>query len=189
MTETITPYLLTIDRLSNIPPASVIQSQKISGAIVEVSDYFDLITHKRSNDAVNPKLGQQLKEITQRELPYGFYLTLRSRVATEVDAELSLFFNAISGLYPKVGIWVRCQFYSSLYSVNDAIVSRCFEILKARGYGNQIGLYLSEANLKKITWKDHSSNWLLWADKPVTSNAELQYLITDGIIPEGFFEV
>ena len=189
MTNSVTPYLLTIDRLSKIPPASVIQSQKISGAIVEVSDYFDFITHARQKDAVNPNLVQQLKTLNQLNLPYGFYLTLRSRTVAEVDAELAYFFSIISGMYPKVGIWVRCHFYHVLKADNNVLINRCFEIFKARGFANQIGLYLNESNFNKITWENYAANWLLWLDKPITTSTELQYLLVDGITPEGFFKV
>ena len=48
-----TPYLLTLNRYSAVPSTSALTNLKVSGVLIEVSDYFDIITHQKSKYSDN----------------------------------------------------------------------------------------------------------------------------------------
>jgi len=183
------PYLITLNRLSNVPPATVFNQQRISGAIVEVSDYFDIITHRPNSIIYNARLQSQLEALIKYDVPFGLYLTLRARNVSEVNVEFNAFFNVAQYIKPQIGIWVKRMFTQSTKTTNDAMIQRSFNILSARKYENQIGLYLSNNDLNNITWSMHKDRWLLWIDNHIRNNIELVNLVEHDIVPQQFFEV
>lgn len=190
ISPTDTPYVVSISRLDNVPTADKLKELKVSAVIVEVSDYYDSITHQKSKYPINTKLDKQIKYLTTNKIPYGVYLKLRSRTTKEVEAEIQYFVEAVKSYQIEVGVWVQLHLYNkNTIQVNDAIINKCRDMLFQAKYQNQIGLYCDKDQMKLFDWTQHSADWLLWIQNQLTTDVELNSLLVDGIVPRSFFKV
>lgn len=184
------PYVVSISRLDNVPTADKLKELKVSAVIVEVSDYYDSITHQKSKYPINTKLDKQIKYLTTNKIPYGVYLKLRSRTAKEVEAEIQYFVEAVKSYQIEVGVWVQLHLYNkNTIQVNDAIINKCRDMLFQAKYQSQIGLYCDKDQMKLFDWTQHSADWLLWIQNQLTTDVELNSLLVDGVVPRSFFKV
>lgn len=190
MSTSVSPYIITIGRLSEIPPVSKLVAAKVSAVIVEVSDYFDMITHHPSSKPINPKMVSQVKYLKTYQFPFGLYFKLRGRTISEIQAETTFFTRTILGMLPSVGVWAELHLTgANTMNANDLLIDACKKILVAAGYQNQIGIYSEPKQLTKFHWKDRSKDWVIWLNQHVTSSVELNSILSDDVVTSDFFEV
>lgn len=185
-----TPYLISLERSAVVPKIEVLNQLKVCAVVIEVSDYFDEITHQKSRYPVNTQMKSQLTYLIQNEFPYGVYFKLRGRTVKEVEDEAKYFLQTIKDYSVEVGVWLDLYLYSrNTKSTNDSLLDKCRDLLNAAGYKNQIGLYCDKNQLNYFDWTKHSSDYLLWIRDEVTSNLELTSIMVDSKVPDDFFKV
>ena len=190
ISPTDTPYVVSTSRLDNVPTADKLKELKVSAVIVEVSDYYDSVTHQQSRYPVNTNLSKQIQYLTSNDIPYGVYFKLRSRTQKEVEAEVKYFLDTIKPYSVEVGVWVQLHLYNkNSVELNNGIIDKCKDLLVQAKYKNQLGLYCEVDQLKLFDWTAHSTDWLLWIQNHFNVDAELNSLLNDGVVPRNFFKV
>ena len=169
--STVTPYIVTLDRNSEIPNFRELKSIGVSGALIEAG-YLYSINHIKQPSFDNPKLRKQIKSVKESELKLAFFFYGRAHTTLQVKQEVDELNRILRNNSPDFGVWVRPEMNQSL-SMNDKLIDEYYNRLSDIGLKGKVGLYATPAQLIRITWEQHYEKWFLWLDKHVNNSDEL----------------
>lgn len=136
------------------------KNKDIIGVCVEAGQLFNSIHVKQPN--VTPvNFNETMEKIVSNAIPFSFYFTVRARNLNEIREEIYALSFIVRKYPPQLGLWLSVSLTSSV-ATNDILLDEYYERLCTLGFKGQLGLYLTPAELKTITWKKHSDEWWLW---------------------------
>lgn len=171
----ITAYIATIDRNSLAPNYSSLKKQGVVGVCIEAGYLYDS-THTKVRYA-NPKLSSQLSSARDHKMPVALFCTTRARSVIEAKEEIDELSYCVRTASPELGVWVKLKFSNSR-STNDAILDTYRDKLTRLGLKDRIGLYVTKAELDKITWTTKSNDWWLWIISHLSSVSSMNETVT-----------
>lgn len=173
--ETMTPYVVTLNRNSKKIDWNNLKKLGVLGCIVEAGYLYDA-THKEQ-EFRNPLLRDTVKECIDNSVPYGLYFQGKARNEEEIRAEMKQLNLCIRSFPPSLGVWLIPTF-STTPTKNDSLILLYQKYLEQLGLQGQIGLYTTRSEIKKIDWETHCENWLLWLDDHITAFTNVDQLLT-----------
>ena len=163
LTQSLTPYIATIDRSNKNIDFSSLKRVGVSGIVIEAG-YLYTPLHGKVSDYRNPRLKEQCQLSEKQNLPFGLYATSRARSVTEAKQEIDNLKMCIRLYPPQIGVWLVPDF-----SVNkktaDAIVNEYYNAFLNLGLKGQIGFYATESQLKTFSYDKVANDWHLWLVK------------------------
>ena len=169
------PYIITVDRNTRSVDYSIMKTKGVAGVMIEAGCLYDSIHREQRFES--PKAEEQAKSAASSDLPHAFYMTCKARSIAEAEREMYEFSFLIRKYPPMFGVWLRLNLVKSV-SINDAILDKYYAELVRLGLKASVGIYVTESQLKQITWSKHQDNWYLWIDKHVSNTSELDQLMT-----------
>lgn len=184
-TDIITPYIATV-------ASSVIAEKDFKGLkdndVVGVMLYggglFDPI-HLMKKKYRSDNLKKQIQLCNKVELPFGMYVDVNVRNVNEAKEECKHLFYLISKYPPQLGLWLNISFSASK-STNDKILQYYMEQTFEWGLMGQVGLYCTQNQLNKVSWKDKwCEYYLLW----IISHSERYIETQDSLLTPADFKL
>lgn len=176
--EEITEYIVSVDQGS---PTSLdynaLKSFGVMTTCVDIGSYF---TPQHSiNDPMFDvaRVEDQIRASQSNKVPIALSATTRARSVEEAQAELYELMFPLRKYHPSMGFWLKMDFGTNK-EINDKIINAYYDRLMELGFNDQMGLYTTKDNLKKITWKDHYDKWYLWLDDHVKDVNEIPVPLT-----------
>ena len=171
-------YLATIDRNTTTSNFSQFIKNSVIGVVIEAGYLYDSKHNKV--DFKSPKLDAQIASASKATLPYGFYFTARATSVQDVREEVYAL-SFILRKYPsKLGVWLVLDLKGSVSS-NDSLLDEYYNQLIKLGLVRQLGLYVTESQLKTITWNKHQTQWWLWINKHFTKSDEFKNTLSQNV--------
>lgn len=170
--------LITIDRNTTTKlDYEKLKDNNVAGIMIEAGYLYD-VSHKTVSRYRNPKVNSQCLEASKNDMPFGLYCISRARSIEEAKKELYELSFIIRKYPPVLGMWVEFILVKSK-DINDKIVEYYRDKLIQLGLIGKIGIFATEAELEKISWKDkHYEDWVLWLNKHVENTSDVQQLLT-----------
>lgn len=174
-TETMTPYVVTINRKTKEIDWDKLKKLGVLGCVVEAGQLFDEL--HITTEFRNPNLKAQIRDIRENSIPFGLYFTAKARNEDEVKLEMKQLNLAVRTYPPSLGLWLVPTFTTDT-DKNNSLLLLYQKYLEQLGLKDQIGLYTKREELKKVDWETHSENWLLWLDDHIDSFTNVDELLT-----------
>lgn len=155
-------YVATLDRNSPKLEYDKFIENNIAAAIVEAG-YLYTSSHIKldSTEFKSPKFYDQIKACDDADVPIGLWMTCRARSEEEAKLEMIELRKCVQVAKVSVGVWLKLVFTKSV-TINDKIVTVYKEQLHKMGLQGKIGFYVTEEQLKTVTWEDQCEDWHLW---------------------------
>lgn len=164
-------YVATIDQYSPNLDFKKFEDKDIVGVIVHAGRRFNS-NHTVRSDFKNPRVDEQIKQITQSAVPFGFYFNACGRNTDEIREEIYDLSFIVRKYPPRLGLWLKTEFIGSR-STNDKLLNDYYNRLLKLGFARQLGLYVTPQQLRKITWNNHKDSWWLWRVEHFKSQSEI----------------
>lgn len=161
-------YVATFTRSTAIPAAAILQNfakKDILGAMVEIGSVYNLLHVKEKS--INPNIDSIIAALSQAAIPFGFYFDTRAASVNDIREEIYEISFVVRKYPPKLGFWLIPTLTSTV-ATNDSLLDEYYKRMCQLGFKNQLGIYATEAQLKKITWSTHQNSWWLWINKHYT---------------------
>ena len=173
---TLYPYIVGLDRNTvRTLDYTKLHNRGVVAALIEAGYLYD-VAHKQVNFK-NPKFDIQVSQAKSNKIPFAVYMIARARNILEVDAEVSELMKCIRYNPPTLGVWLDLNLSKSITN-NDIIIQYYQSRLENEGLRNKIGFYVTETQLKQISWSKHQNNWYLWLRKNISDVTELDSILT-----------
>lgn len=173
----LTPYIMLLDRHTRTAVNKKIVDAGVSGAVLEAGHLYNS-DRSASKVIYNPRLDTQIAQLTEFKLPYGLIWYSHAANLSEAKQEANWFSYTIRSHHPQLGVWVACQFPDvNSIQTNNSILTIYRRELEDIGYANQIGLYGTRAQLKKLTLSTLKDNWAVWIVDPVSNVTDIQRMM------------
>lgn len=169
------PYIATIDRNTTSVNYTRLISMGVVGVVIEAGYLYNSM-HEVQNYQ-SPRLSAQVEAVQEAGIPFGLYAWSKARSVMEAKAELEELSTIIRTYPPQIGVWLKLTLTNNR-TVNNNIVDTYYNEFIELGLKDQIGFYVTEAELSQITWENYYDNWYLWINKHVTSTVDLNQLLT-----------
>lgn len=144
------PYVVTLDRNTTDVDYDKLKSYKVMGALVEAGYHFDA-NNRPTSHFENPNLNTQIKELNERDIPFGLYTICRARNSAEAKEEMYRFSFPIRRHPPKLGAWLDLHI-SENEQYNTPILAQYRKELLRLGLRGRMGLICDREMLKHIEW-------------------------------------
>ena len=174
--EEVYPFMITINAASPDIDYDELKEFGAIGVCIDIGTYFTA-SHTVYPEFRNPKLDKQVKEAKKAKMPFGLYTTVKAKNVDEALEELYEIKLAVRKYPPSMGFWLKLNL-SGTRTNNDKIIDTYYTHLINLGLFDQIGFYVTEEQLKKISWSKHYDNWYLWLDKHLDSVDQIHELLT-----------
>lgn len=178
--ETMDWYILTLDRNSPDVDWKKItegEDKDIVGAVIEAGYYFDS-KRKKVPHFRNPIVNTQVDKCIKYGIPWGFYTITRASTLQDVRNEMYELSFIFRNYPPKLGCWLVLDFPTDSKKVNDTLVDEWYRIFKDdMGFIDQVGFYVTQKQLDKITWSKHQDRWYLWLVNHVKKVEDIPQLL------------
>lgn len=172
-TSTLSPYVITTSHNTHSINYERLKAMGVSGAILEAGQFYDVIhTEKDIISYRNPNLKSQILEVTNNELLYGYWHSVKARNTSEARKEANALISLVRIWPPIIGVWLKLELVKSK-SMNDSIIDVYRELLTNAGLHNQMGIYCNISQLSKISWNKHKEHFALWLDDHVYSTFDI----------------
>ncbi len=171
-----TPYAITLNRNSPDVNYTALKEEGVSACVIEAGYLFDAI-HVKQSRYKNPKLDEQVKKAIDNNIAFGLYVDVRARNVAEAKEELHELAIVLRKHSPQIGLWLRLLF-NNPKSTNNKIVDTYYDQLYKMGLKNQVGFYVTRAQLDRITWDDYYMDWYLWIVDHVDSLDNIDEVLT-----------
>ena len=173
--EYLDPYIITINRSTGTLDYSGLKEYGVVGVLIEAGKLYDDV-HQEVYFR-NPKLEEQCEAASTQDLPFGLYMDCRARSVQEAERELYQLAFCIREYPPALGMWFHLQLIMST-ETNNKIVDRYYKEMVRLGLKDRIGFYVTEDELKQITWEDYYEDWYLWLNHHVSDIDHIDQLLT-----------
>lgn len=157
--DAIDPFVATISRKTKKIDTKKLSEIGVVGIVLEAGYLYDGSHNKVSYK--NPNLPEQMKQITESKIEWGFYHTARARSQVEARSELYELSFIIRKYPPALGVWLQLDLTKSV-SVNNKIIDVYEKEFNRLGLKHKVGFYVTRKQLEQITWKDYYDRWNLW---------------------------
>lgn len=176
--DNLVQYVATLDRHSPELRYSKFVDNNIAAAIIEAG-YLYTSGHWKldSTEFKSPKFYDQIKACDEADVPIGLWMTCRARSEEEAKLEMNELRKCVQVAKVSVGVWLKLIFTKSV-TINDKIVTIYKEQLHKMGLQGKIGFYVTEEQLKTVTWEDHCEDWHLWLVDHVSDVDLIDELLT-----------
>lgn len=176
--DNLVQYVATLDRHSPELRYSKFVDNNIAAAIIEAG-YLYTSGHWKldSTEFKSPKFYDQIKACDEADVPIGLWMTCRARSEEEAKLEMNELRKCVQVAKVSVGVWLKLVFTKSV-TINDKIVTVYKEQLHKMGLQGKIGFYVTEEQLKTVTWEDHCEDWHLWLVDHVSDVDLIDELLT-----------
>lgn len=181
-TSKITPYIATYSTTAKHIDCSKLVDHGVVGVALHAGELFDT-THGTRKRYVNANLSEQYAAVQKANLPHALLATVRARSTTEAKAECEQLYYVISKYPPQLGLWLQLDLVKPV-KINDSIINIYYQCILEWGLKGKCGIYCTYDQLKKITWEDHSSNFLLWLQDHTSTGG-----VTDSLLTPEFFKL
>ena len=182
-TQAMTPFIATVLQGQN-PKLDYgkIREARISAMMFYAGELYDE-GHVKKSTYVNPYLNDQVTQCDNAGMPYALYVNVRSKNVIEADLECRTLYYIISRYPPSLGIWLSLQM-NNTKDINDSIMEIYYKYIQKWGLVDRIGLYVTEAQLSKVSWEKFQGRFYLWMIKPMDV-----YKVDDELLQPEMFEV
>ena len=171
-----TPYAITVDRYAPDLNYTKLKELGVTAAVFEAGFLYDGI-HIRQERYRNPQLDSQIQKAIDNNIAYGLYADIRSKTVEEAKEELKELSIVVRRYPPQIGLWLRLL-YNNLKAINEKILDQYYDTLFKIGFKDQLGLYVTNAQLQKITWDNYYEKFFLWIIDPISSFDNLDEILT-----------
>ena len=172
--ETVTnKYMVTITHNTNVDDIIKLmnKNEDVIGVCVEAGQLFNS-SHAKQQNVASTNFNDIMKKIVSNAIPFSFYFTTRARNINDIRDEIYALSFIVRKYPPQLGLWLSI-FLTSSVATNDGLLDEYYKRLCTMGFKGQLGLYLTPAQLKTITWSKHSDEWWLWIINHYSKAAEL----------------
>ena len=180
--KAMTPFIATVlgERALSIN-YDQIKEARISGMMFFCGGLFDSSYNKRTY--MNPQLPSMIQACNDAGMSYALYASVVSRTEIEADEECRALYYVVSRFTPNLGLWLSLN-------TNNSVVIKMLKALKVDKYltkwglNHRCGLYLTKAQLSKITWSKFTDRFYLWLIDPMDVTK-----VDDELLQPSMFEV
>lgn len=174
--QIVNTYIATVDRSTTVKDFTKFSDNNITGVVIEAG-YLFTSNHSKVSMFKNPKLDDQVHLASQAMLPYGFYFVARGRNTDEIREEIYQL-SFILRKYPtQLGLWLVIDL-TAIKTKNDELLDDYYKRLLDLGLYRQLGLYVTENQLRTINWSKHQDEWWLWINKHYQTDSEFNDVVT-----------
>ena len=168
-------YMITLDRTSKKVDYDALRGIGVIGSMIEAGYLYDR-SHVEVQNFRSPALESQAQAAKQADMPFALYTTVRARNVKEANLELKWFRIYIQKFTPQLGAWLRLDM-TAPKAMNDMVIGRYKELLKASGLKGKIGFYATRQELEQVSWDKWQDDFLLWLIDPVSDISEIEQLL------------
>lgn len=168
---TITPYIATIHPDDSKIDCIRLKESGVVGLLLYGGSYYTSI-HTVSTKYASSQIKNQVRDADKNDMPYGIYVSVRSRSVNEAKSECNQLWYLISKYPPKLGLWLKLETRSSR-STNDLILEEYYRNIEKWGLKDKCGIYTTRAGIETFTWDNFYQKYLLWLIDPVTDMSQV----------------
>lgn len=173
--EVFNPYLVRLDRNTQIGSYSMLKDAKVLGAVVEAG-YRYHANGVQTDKFESPEVKHQVTSLQDCKLGYGFYTVCRARDVVQAKEEMFHFSFVIRRYPPTMGAWLELDLGHNT-DTNNLIIERYKKELVRLGFTGKMGLICTRDMLSYFDWDTYQQDFFLWLVESIESTDELDQLL------------